>query len=66
MALGQRADLLLPGNPLEDVGQADRALGVMVCGQWLPRERLQRMREKVAESFSKRYAARGGSSPVTS
>ncbi len=55
VALGQRADLLLlPGNPLEDVGQAGRALGVMVRGQWLPRERLQRMRERAAEAFSKR------------
>ena len=55
VAVGQRADLLLlPGNPLEDVGQADRALGVMVRGQWLPRERLQKLREKSAQAFSKR------------
>jgi Amidohydrolase family len=55
VALGQRADLLLlPGNPLTDVGQASRALGVMVRGQWLPREQLQRMREQVSESFSRR------------
>jgi imidazolonepropionase-like amidohydrolase len=55
VALGQRADLLLlPGNPLEDVGQADRLLGVMVRGQWLPREQLLRMREKVAAGFSRR------------
>jgi imidazolonepropionase-like amidohydrolase len=55
VAVGQRADLLLlPGNPLEDVGQADQALGVMVRGQWLPRERLQKMREKAAQAFSKR------------
>lgn len=55
VAVGQRADLLLlPGNPLEDVAQADRALGVMVRGQWFPRERLQKLREKTAEAFSKR------------
>ncbi|MCY1074221.1 amidohydrolase family protein [Archangium lansingense] len=55
VAVGQRADLLLlPGNPLEDVSQANRALGVMVRGQWLPREWLQKKREKTAEAFSKR------------
>jgi imidazolonepropionase-like amidohydrolase len=55
VALGQRADLLLlPGNPLEDVSLADHALGVMVRGEWLPREKLLRMREKATESFSKR------------
>jgi hypothetical protein len=55
VALGQRADLLLlPGNPLEDVGQAGQALGVMVRGQWLAREQLQRMLEKAAEAFPRR------------
>jgi imidazolonepropionase-like amidohydrolase len=55
VAVGQRADLLLlPGNPLEDVGQADRALGVMVRGQWLTREQLQKLREKSASAFAQR------------
>ncbi|WP_158501829.1 amidohydrolase family protein [Vitiosangium sp. GDMCC 1.1324] len=55
VAVGQQADLLLlPGNPLEDVGQADRALGVMVRGQWLKRETLHKMRETSARSFSER------------
>ncbi|WNG23726.1 amidohydrolase family protein [Cystobacter fuscus] len=54
VAVGQHADLLLlPGNPLEDVGQAGQALGVMVRGQWLTREQLQRLRDKVAESFNR-------------
>lgn len=55
VAVGQRADLLLlPGNPLEDVGQADRALGVMVRGQWLTREQLQKLREKSASASAQR------------
>jgi imidazolonepropionase-like amidohydrolase len=55
VAVGQRADLLLlPGNPLEDVGRAGQALGVMVRGQWRSREQLQDMREKTAAAFSKR------------
>lgn len=55
VAVGQRADLLLlPGNPLEDVGQANQALGVMVNGQWLTREQLKKMREKMAKSLSPR------------
>jgi len=52
VAVGQHADLLLvPGNPLEDVGQASQALGVMSRGQWLPREQLQRMRDKSAKAL---------------
>jgi len=54
VAVGQHADLLLlPGNPLEDVGQAGQSLGVMVRGQWLTREQLQKMRDKVARSFTR-------------
>ncbi|WNG33525.1 amidohydrolase family protein [Archangium violaceum] len=53
VAVGQQADLLLlPGNPLEDVGQAERALGVMLRGQWLTREQLQKLRKKSAGSFT--------------
>lgn len=52
VAVGQQADLLLlPGNPLENVGQADQALGVMVRGQWLTREELRRLRERAAKAF---------------
>lgn len=52
VALGQRADLLLlPGNPLTDVGQTEQALGVMVRGQWLPRERLEKLRKKATADF---------------
>jgi cytosine/adenosine deaminase-related metal-dependent hydrolase len=40
---GARADLLLvEANPLEDVRNASRIVGVMVRGHWLSRETLQR------------------------
>lgn len=40
---GARADLILvEGNPLEDVKNASRIAGVMVRGQWMPREALER------------------------
>ncbi len=40
---GARADLILvEGNPLEDVKNASRIVGVMVRGHWLSREALQR------------------------
>ncbi|ATB30881.1 amidohydrolase family protein [Melittangium boletus] len=55
VAVGQYADLLLlPGNPLEDVGRAAQALGVMSRGLWLPGEQLQRMRDKSAKSLQGR------------
>jgi imidazolonepropionase-like amidohydrolase len=38
---GARADLLLlEGDPLADIGQAARPLGVVLRGRWLPREAL--------------------------
>ncbi len=40
--LGARADLILvEGNPLEDVKNASRIVGVMIHGRWLPRETLE-------------------------
>lgn len=52
VAVGQQADLLLlPGNPLEEIGLADKALGVMVRGQWLTRERLGKLRAQAAKAF---------------
>lgn len=40
---GARADLLLlKGNPLDDIGNADHIVGVMVRGRWLTREALDR------------------------
>ena len=43
---GKRADLLLlDANPLESVENAREPSGVMVRGQWLPREELVRLLE---------------------
>jgi imidazolonepropionase-like amidohydrolase len=41
---GKRADLLLlEANPLEDIGNVSRRIGVMVRGRWLPEAELQAM-----------------------
>jgi imidazolonepropionase-like amidohydrolase len=43
IAVGKRADLvLLDGNPLEDIGNAQRPAVVMIGGRWLAREELDR------------------------
>jgi len=43
--LGARADLVLAeANPLDNVKNASRIVGVMVRGLWLPKEALQRRR----------------------
>jgi hypothetical protein len=43
IALGKRADLvLLEGNPLTDIRQTERILGVMVRGTWLPQKEIAR------------------------
>lgn len=53
---GRRADLiLLEGDPLEDVANVQRRVGVMVAGRWLEEAELQRGLEELA----KRYAERG-------
>jgi imidazolonepropionase-like amidohydrolase len=42
VAPGARADLvLLEANPLADIGNGSRIVGVMVRGRWLPKDRLQ-------------------------
>jgi imidazolonepropionase-like amidohydrolase len=49
---GKRADLLLlHANPLEDVGNAERRVGVMVRGRWLPESELQKMLDDIAPRF---------------
>ncbi|WP_187775656.1 amidohydrolase family protein [Luteimonas suaedae] len=46
---GRRADLiLLEANPLEDVANVQRRVGVMVRGQWLPEEMIQARLEEIA------------------
>jgi imidazolonepropionase-like amidohydrolase len=46
---GLRADLILvEGNPLDDVGNAGRRVGVMVRGRWFPQSELQAMLDALA------------------
>ena len=42
--------VLLDDNPIEDVGNARKIIGVMVRGRWLARYELQQMLEDVASS----------------
>jgi imidazolonepropionase-like amidohydrolase len=40
---GARADLVLvAGNPLDDISNSKRIIGVMLRGHWLPRDKLRR------------------------
>lgn len=55
---GMRADLLLiDGDPLADVANTRKITGVMLRGQWLPAERLQRMLDDMVASFATPSAA---------
>jgi len=46
VAVGKRADLVLvEANPLDDVGNAARRVGVMVRGRWLPAAELRKRLE---------------------
>jgi imidazolonepropionase-like amidohydrolase len=49
VAVGQRADLLLlEANPLDDVANLSRRVGVMVNGRWLVEAEIQRRLEEIA------------------
>jgi hypothetical protein len=49
IAVGQRADILLVGgNPLENLEALKRPMGVMVRGNWLPREKLNELLKPLA------------------
>jgi len=49
---GKRADLiLLDGNPLEDVSNVQRRVGVMVRGRWLAEEELISMLDALVQSY---------------
>jgi hypothetical protein len=49
ISAGLRADLvLIEDNPLEDVGNAARRIGVMVRGRWFPQSELQSMLDALA------------------
>jgi hypothetical protein len=51
---GKAADLVLvEANPLKDVSNASRRLGVMVRGRWFSEEELRKMLEGLAASYEK-------------
>ncbi|MGH9816368.1 MAG: amidohydrolase family protein [Candidatus Acidiferrales bacterium] len=54
VATGRRADLLLvEANPLEDLKNLQRRVGVMLAGRWFPQAHLQRLLEsRVAPAHS--------------
>lgn len=50
---GKRADLILvEANPLDDVTNANKRLGVVLRGQWLPEQKLQAMLNGLVESYN--------------
>jgi len=55
IALGRRADLvLLAANPLDDVSNAAKRVGVVLRGRWFPEEELRAELERRALEFEKR------------
>jgi imidazolonepropionase-like amidohydrolase len=57
VTVGQRADLLLlEANPLEDVRNVARRVGVMVAGQWLDEAQLQRRLAALKSSYRSELA----------
>jgi imidazolonepropionase-like amidohydrolase len=52
VGVGARADLLLlEDDPLRDVGNVQRRVGVVVRGRWLPEAELRRLLEGLATSY---------------
>jgi imidazolonepropionase-like amidohydrolase len=52
IARGQRADfLLLEGNPLADLANVGRRVGVMVNGRWLPEAEIRARLERIAAAY---------------
>lgn len=50
---GGRADLiLLAANPLEDLANVKRRVGVMASGRWLPEARIQQRLEAIAAQYA--------------
>lgn len=55
VAIGKRADLILVnGNPLEDITNAKRRTGVMICGRWLTEVHLRKMLDERANLYEKK------------
>ncbi len=54
VAAGRRADLiLLDANPLDDVANVAKRIGVMVRGKWYPQNDLQAKLDALAEKYAK-------------
>lgn len=52
VAEGNRADLILvEENPLDNIRTIEKHLGVMVRGEWLPREEIDRQLTEIEESY---------------
>ncbi len=52
VTIGKRADLiLLTANPLDDVGNVQKRVGVMVNGRWLSETQLQNMLTGLVQSY---------------
>ena len=54
IAVGKRADLiLLDGNPLQDLANAERRSGVMIRGRWIPEADIQSRLRQIAAAYEK-------------
>ena len=52
VAIGRRADLILvSGNPLQDVTNAAKRVGVMIGGRWMSEAELREMLDDLVTSF---------------
>jgi imidazolonepropionase-like amidohydrolase len=57
VAVGRRADLILvDANPLEDVANASKQIGVMLRGRWYAKAELQAKLDALAEKYAKMKA----------
>jgi imidazolonepropionase-like amidohydrolase len=55
VAVGRRADLILvDANPLDDVANVAKRVGVMVRGRWFSESELQEKLDLLAEKFAKK------------
>ena len=54
VSVGKRADLILiEGNPLTDVANAGRRVGVMIRGRWIPESEIRRGLSEIEARFAK-------------
>jgi imidazolonepropionase-like amidohydrolase len=54
IAVGKRADLILvDGNPLQDLANAERRSGVMIRGRWIPEADIQWRLRQIAAAYEK-------------